>query len=45
MHFVTYLNRCKNLDVSDNFSMSLETSMCILLISFYFVAIVAGPSV
>lgn len=45
MHFVTFLNHYKNLDAIDNFSVSLETSMCILHISLYLAAIVAGFSV
>lgn len=44
IHFVAFLNCYKNLDVSDNFNTSLETSICILHTSLYLAAIDAGFS-
>lgn len=44
IHFVTFLNCYKNLDVSDNFNTSLETSICILHTSLYLAAIDADFS-
>lgn len=45
MRFVTLLNHCKNLIVSDKFNVNLETPMCIFLVSFYVAVIVEGFSV